>query len=715
MKLDTQYRTESNVTDEELEASVNIARVGLLIKQLAANYTRPELAVLREWVTNAVDSHISSSVKRPVEVHMPSALNRSLVIQDFGAGMSDADFRNIYMQFFTTTKDETNDEHGGYGIGSKSALAIADQYTVTSVHEGLKSVYLISRNSAGNIKLSTAMKEQPTDEPSGFTASVNVDRINQFSTESVSEVLGGWSHEEVKVIGEGSDYFSIPDNSLRTDNGFILERAFDAELKTGYRRYGRSIARVLVGDVLYTVDSYELDRDIFSYLEYFIPVLPVGSVTFPLSRENIEGTRANLAKISEAFRAMKLDAQNEMNRRVESIDTEREAFQTTRAPLFDLTGRGELKFKGEPIPEMLKVLHSYQIVGLGSSYWSRSNYTGFKLSTEGFNVDLRNPIRLTITLTADERADEKITQVRLRNFARTWLLVNSPDISTMAGAYVVVVTDDDNWGKAAAKDVIDYPTLKAFHEANRTSNPTKRSTVVERAMRAELSTASGVTTVEDWIDEDSDREEESLALNGFGDVRTLRTICSMLEIEEPTNWWIVTSRHVPDTVKKVLKNSRTLKEWVAEHKHLMEERLSYLRNLASEVYFPALNSLRLENLSVGDKARATLVALRTQSLAVMSARENLSYVMSIDEDKKLAVPDSESEMFALARTAYYGSAQDQETALYVEWCLERLAAEDEFVLRPEFAGELFDESDGLDDYQARYLAKKSDYVAAPTA
>ena len=239
MKLDTQYRTESNVTDEELEASVNIARVGLLIKQLAANYTRPELAVLREWVTNAVDSHISSSVKRPVEVHMPSALNRSLVIQDFGAGMSDADFRNIYMQFFTTTKDDTNDEHGGYGIGSKSALAIADQYTVTSVHEGLKSVYLISRNSAGNIKLSTAMKEQPTDEPSGFTASVNVDRINQFTTESVSEVLGGWSHEEVKVIGEGGDYFSIPDNSLRTANGFILERAFDAELKANHRRYGR--------------------------------------------------------------------------------------------------------------------------------------------------------------------------------------------------------------------------------------------------------------------------------------------------------------------------------------------------------------------------------------------------------------------------------------------------------------------------------------------
>ena len=80
-------------------------------------YADAPLAVLREYATNARDSHVAAGTDRPIEVDLPSDLNPTLVIRDFGVGLSEAEIIDVYARYGASTKRDTNDQVGAFGLG----------------------------------------------------------------------------------------------------------------------------------------------------------------------------------------------------------------------------------------------------------------------------------------------------------------------------------------------------------------------------------------------------------------------------------------------------------------------------------------------------------------------------------------------------------------------------------------------------------------------
>ena len=105
-------------------------------------YQNKTLAVIREITCNAVDAHTAAGLPiSTIQVHLPTYMEPVFWVRDYGSGLSDEDVLSLYTTYFRSTKDQDNSQIGGFGLGSKSPFAVADQFTVTSWHGGFKSTY----------------------------------------------------------------------------------------------------------------------------------------------------------------------------------------------------------------------------------------------------------------------------------------------------------------------------------------------------------------------------------------------------------------------------------------------------------------------------------------------------------------------------------------------------------------------------------------------
>lgn len=151
-------------------------------------YTDKVLAVLREYAANAWDAHQAAGIPTtPIRVSLPTLLEPTLTIQDFGPGLSLSDVRTVYTQYGASTKRTTNTEVGALGIGSKAAFAYTDSFTIISCHGGERHTYVavLDESERGIVKL---LCTEPWDDSTGVTIQVAVDPkdVREFHEKAVS-------------------------------------------------------------------------------------------------------------------------------------------------------------------------------------------------------------------------------------------------------------------------------------------------------------------------------------------------------------------------------------------------------------------------------------------------------------------------------------------------------------------------------------------------
>lgn len=104
------------------------------------------LAVVREVLCNAWDAHIEAGcTDRPVQITLDS---EKLIVKDFGKGIHHDDMGLIYGTYGNSTKKNDGMQTGGFGLGCKAPFAYTDHFEVTSSHEGIKTIYNLSKSSA---------------------------------------------------------------------------------------------------------------------------------------------------------------------------------------------------------------------------------------------------------------------------------------------------------------------------------------------------------------------------------------------------------------------------------------------------------------------------------------------------------------------------------------------------------------------------------------
>lgn len=280
-----------------------------ILNHLISMYTEPYKAVLREYTSNARDAHRDAGTKRPVEVTLPSTFDPNLTIQDWGVGM-DADELAAYGQFGLTTKDDSDDAIGGYGLGSKSALAIASSFNVISIKDGKKNTAIIFRDEDGAPDLGM-LDEVETSEPNGTKVIIPTSEIARL-TEAASMLFVAWERGTIVIDDEEPRYSVSDEQTFRKigDAGWML--LDDAALKLPTSEYGglASIAGVTVPLVW-----REIDRDLHSrlrdgILRRLILNVDNGSVELLRSREalaykdsTIAVLKAKLEQVLDVSRA----------------------------------------------------------------------------------------------------------------------------------------------------------------------------------------------------------------------------------------------------------------------------------------------------------------------------------------------------------------------------------------------------------------------------
>ena len=126
---------------DSVECTIDAEDMRYVASLLRNNYSNPSLAVVREITANGLDANIEAKSKRRVEVTIPTRMNPSFRVRDFGSGLSQEDVFGLYSKYGKSTKRTSNSYIGAFGIGKFAPLSYGNNFTCVSYHGGKKTSY----------------------------------------------------------------------------------------------------------------------------------------------------------------------------------------------------------------------------------------------------------------------------------------------------------------------------------------------------------------------------------------------------------------------------------------------------------------------------------------------------------------------------------------------------------------------------------------------
>lgn len=239
-------------------------------------YSNKVQAVIRELSSNARDSHIEAGETRPFEVSIPTNLDPTFRVRDFGVSLTHEGVMVLYTTIFKSTKETTNTQTGQLGLGSKSPFAYTDTFSVVAYLDGVRRVYVAFLETDG-VPCITHVGDSPTDEPNGLEVSFPAKRqdMREFQTEMIRVALG-YKPGELKVHGLE---VKLPEPRL-VGEGWALYPTRELGGHYSQQNYVR------MGSVVYPIGSnYDL-RDVSSDYSAIIDI-PIGQCDVTASRESL--------------------------------------------------------------------------------------------------------------------------------------------------------------------------------------------------------------------------------------------------------------------------------------------------------------------------------------------------------------------------------------------------------------------------------------------
>jgi len=312
MKLETGNQDVSVHGDFET-TDFAIGDIAFIVDMFADKvYSHKERAIIRELSCNAHDSHImAGTTDIPFIVHLPTALESWFSIRDYGTGLSDEEVRTIFAGIGISTKRDSNEVIGCFGIGSLSPYSITDSFNVKSYINGVARHYNCYRDD--NRKPVVALiSEMETDEPNGLEVSLTVEgRVSNFQEDAV-HVFKYWEG----TIPDINDDYVVKE--IQKKQNFILQTD-----NFGFRKAYNDLYAVM-GNIAYRIDrellsdSYDL-YGIGGYIKF-----DLGELEFDTARENL----ANTPKVRDAIKSKMQEIKSEIRDiAIEQIEAEPTAFK----------------------------------------------------------------------------------------------------------------------------------------------------------------------------------------------------------------------------------------------------------------------------------------------------------------------------------------------------------------------------------------------------
>ena len=303
-----------NIKDENVAHIFSILRNQLYSDKIGA--------IIREYVTNAIDAHIEANVDRPISVTIPTVFSNEFIVRDYGKGLSPQEIVEIFASYGASTKRQSNSFTGMLGIGSKSAFAYTKSFTVKSRYNGTETIYtaFIDESNIGTI---APIHSQPTDE-TGLSIHVTIQRDDFKQLHSSVEEFFKYIDYRPEFLGSAT---FIPKPK------YIIEGSYwkFIENQRNYWRREQDVYFVM-GNVTYSTTvkilstQLQIDLDWLERVNESILIVdvPIGKVKPSASRESLEFNEITKKYLFSTLYDLKLELGKIIRERFEKSTTDYE-------------------------------------------------------------------------------------------------------------------------------------------------------------------------------------------------------------------------------------------------------------------------------------------------------------------------------------------------------------------------------------------------------
>ncbi len=284
------YTETSNIGTE---SSFSIGDKGFIFSILRNKlYSDPISSLIREYGCNAKDANVEAGRSElPIEIHLPNSFDMSLKIRDTGLGITPDRMNDVFINYGSSTKRNTNDQAGAFGIGSKSSFAYTNQFSVVTVsdfqNERKRRTYIayIDATEEGKMRL---VSEENTTDPTGTEIIIGVEKedVSKF----IEKTLSTFKYWKVKPILSGinpvPEFPQYENNLLLTGSNWSL---YSQTNKNGYNT--AETAKILIDGVCYNIDVHNFNKETYEIKNLLnsnvIFDFKIGELTISANRETL--------------------------------------------------------------------------------------------------------------------------------------------------------------------------------------------------------------------------------------------------------------------------------------------------------------------------------------------------------------------------------------------------------------------------------------------
>lgn len=285
-----------------------------LMSVLSGLYNDPVDACVREYLTNMYDAYAplikAGKPITPPILRIPTTMNPTLEFEDFGVGMDFDMVWKVYAEYGNSTKSDSNDEVGGFGLGSKTAFCYNEgaPWNIVTTKDGVTNRFMAFVNEKG-VPTLTHLSQVKTDAPNGTKVSIPMRAKDVQSVADKARNYIPYFPMELKV--EGMNDVPKKVEYLLTGTGWGVRKAKSNDNPIGSWR-SKSL-KVVMGNVPYDTGLSHMfgwqeirNSNILTFLENNDIDLhvPIGAVDIVPSRDSLKFSDRTKAAILAAGEAM---------------------------------------------------------------------------------------------------------------------------------------------------------------------------------------------------------------------------------------------------------------------------------------------------------------------------------------------------------------------------------------------------------------------------
>lgn len=466
MILNTELSHDAEYLGDVQENRVGIDKSNLdfITTLLTSNlYSKPLESFFRETVANAYDSHVEAGTNEHILILIQDTNQYKtyrISIRDYGTGVSPERFDKIYKNIGSSTKRQSNDFIGMFGIGRFSCLSCADVAHITSYYNGKKYSYVMYKNGGGiNID---QLSVTEGDFKNGLEVSIEKYIYN--------------NNDLVKAI-RGLCLFDRLHISYNGNNSTISSKVADFNDRkiTHFNTFSR--CSLLQGSNFFKVGNviYDCDKDWLNTHDSLIIDLPIGSVDITPNREALQFTDFTNNNIKARIAAVKQELQDIVNSHIngnmtlskfcgsfvfpssyvivekdEHISIDRDDVQVDFSPI---------TLDGEKLPEgYVKFLNSAKYLGIDKTFIHKVINNSYR-NKRAFYQTFKDLIldRFDLIDKADKVTKQVTSQYTIENITNTTVILVYGGLDSFKNSIEDYVTRDlDKSDNVNVRECIDF-------------------------------------------------------------------------------------------------------------------------------------------------------------------------------------------------------------------------------------------------------------------